>query len=132
MPRKARELSPLEVRRLVDPGRWSVGGVDGLALQVTGHAARSWVLRVFVAGKQRELGLGSFPSVTLAEAREQARAARALVRAGDDPLAKRQAAASAAVAERTMLKPFHAAAEEYIAQHEKAWKNPKLSAPIQI
>ena len=35
MPKKARELSPLEVRRLTRPGRWSVGGTDGLALQVT-------------------------------------------------------------------------------------------------
>jgi len=42
MPRKARELSPLEVRRLLRPGRWSVGGVDGLALQVTTSGARSW------------------------------------------------------------------------------------------
>jgi hypothetical protein len=50
MPRKARELSPLEVRRLTRPGRWSVGGVDGLALQVTGTDARSWVLRLSIAG----------------------------------------------------------------------------------
>lgn len=60
-PRKAKELSLLEVRRLAQPGRWSVGGVDGLALQVTGTRARSWVLRVAVAGKQREMGLGNFP-----------------------------------------------------------------------
>jgi hypothetical protein len=53
VPRKARELSPLEVRRLALPGRWSVGGVDGLALQVNAAGARSWVLRISVAGKQR-------------------------------------------------------------------------------
>ena len=46
MPRKARGTSPLEVRRLKLPGRWSVGGVDGLALQVTASGARSWVLRL--------------------------------------------------------------------------------------
>ena len=77
MPRKARELSPLEVRRMVTPGRWSVGGVDGLALQVSASGARSWVLRVTVAGRQREMGLGSFPSVPLAGgARTRAHAAR--------------------------------------------------------
>ena len=76
MPRKASELSALEVRRLSRPGRWGVGGVDGLALQVTGSGARSWVLRVSVAGRQREMGLGSFPSVPLAQAREKARAYR--------------------------------------------------------
>lgn len=68
MPRKARGLSPLEVRRLARPGRWNVGGVDGLALQVTPSGARTWVLRITVAGKQREMGLGSFTTVTQASA----------------------------------------------------------------
>jgi hypothetical protein len=43
MPRKAGELSPLKVRRLDKPGRWSVGGADGLALQVTENGARQRV-----------------------------------------------------------------------------------------
>src|SRR5438552_1988003 len=55
MPRKAREMSALEVGRLVKPGRWSVGGVDGLALQVTATGARSWVLRFSAAGRRHEM-----------------------------------------------------------------------------
>ena len=86
MPRKAKELSPLEVRRLTRPGRWSVGGTDGLALQVSPSGARSWVLRMAAGGRQREMGLGSFPTVTLAEARERARQCRTLVKQGIDPL----------------------------------------------
>lgn len=128
MPRKARELSPLEVRRLTKPGRWSVGGVDGLALQVTGTAARSWVLRLTVAGKKREMGLGSFPSVSLADAREKARAYRNQVDVGDDPIARRQAAVSAAAAERSRQQTFAKTAEAYIEQHEKSWKNAKHAA----
>ena len=128
MPRKARELSPLEVRRLSQTGRWSVGGVDGLALQVTATGARSWVLRLSLAGKQREMGLGSFPSVTLAEAREKARAYRAQVQTGDDPIARRVAAVSAAAAERSLLQTFDKTAEAYIAQHEASWKNAKHAA----
>jgi integrase len=128
MPRKARELSPLEVRRLVEPGRWSVGGVDGLALQVTASGARSWVLRLSLAGRQREMGLGSFPSVTLAEAREKARANRALVQSGDDPIARRTAAISAAAAERSRQQTFAKTAEAYIAQHEATWKSAKHAA----
>ena len=58
------------MRRLVISGRWSVGGVDRLALQVTVSGAGSWVLRLAVANKQREMGRGSFPAVTLATARE--------------------------------------------------------------
>jgi integrase len=131
VPRKAKELSPLEVRRLSQPGRWSVGGVDGLALQVTESGARSWVLRVTVAGKQREMGLGSFPSVPLAEAREKARAHRAKVEQGDDPISTRRAAQSAVIAERNAQQSFAVVAAQYIAQHEKTWKNSKHAAQWQ-
>lgn len=128
MPRKARELSPLEVRRLARPGRWSVGGVDGLALQVTPSGARSWVLRITVAGKQREMGLGSFPTVTLAEARDKARGHRDQVDHGADPISVRLAAQSAAAAQRSAQQSFSTVAQAYIAQHEKSWKNAKHSA----
>lgn len=128
MPQKARELSALEVRRLSRPGRWGVGGADGLALQITPSGARSWVLRLTIGGRQREMGLGNFPTVTLAEARESARAHRKLLKEGVDPVAARQAARSAATAERSAQKTFSELAAEYIAQHEKSWKNAKHSA----
>ena len=128
MPRKARELSPLEVRRLTNPGRWSVGGVDGLALQVTEAGARSWVLRLRVAGSQREMGLGSFPTITLADAREKARVHRTKIAAGQDPILIRRQTASAAVAERAAQQTFASVASQYVAQHEKGWKNKKHGA----
>ncbi len=128
MPRKAREMSPLEVRRLAQPGRWSVGGVDGLALQVTAAGARSWVLRLTLAGKQREMGLGNFPTVTLADAREKARAYRNKVKDGADPIAERVAAISAAAAERSAMQTFAKTAEQYIERHEQSWKNSKHAA----
>jgi hypothetical protein len=57
-----------------------VGGIDGLALQVTATGARPWVLRLTVADRQRKMGPGSFPSVTLAVARKKgARSHRAVV-----------------------------------------------------
>ena len=128
MPRKATELSALEVRRLVKPGRWSVGGVDGLALQVTATGARSWVLRITPEGRRREMGLGNFPSVTLAEAREKARKHRSLAEEGVDPIAAREANRSAAHAEQQAQKTFSEVAAQYIAQHEKSWKNVKHQA----
>lgn len=128
MPQKARELSPLEVRRLTRPGRWGVGGADGLALQITPAGARSWVLRLTIAGHQREMGLGSFPTITLAEARERARKQRALLKEGVDPISARQAAHSAATAERQAQKTFSEVAAHYVAQHEKSWKNAKHGA----
>jgi integrase len=128
MPRKAKELTPLEVRRLTAPGRWSVGGVDGLALQVTASGARTWTLRLRFAGKQREMGLGGFPSVTLADAREKARAYRAKAQDGSDPIAERLAAVSQAAALRSASRTFSAVSEEYIAKHEASWRNAKHAA----
>ncbi|WP_244530568.1 tyrosine-type recombinase/integrase [Salaquimonas pukyongi] len=53
------------------------------------HAGK-WVLRLSVSGKRREMGLGAFPEVPIAEARAKALDARAALRAGSDPVAARQ------------------------------------------
>ena len=89
MVRKAKELGALEVSRLVAPGLHAVGGVSGLSLQVTPRGTRSWVLRVMVGGKRREMGLGGYPDVTLAGAKDAARVARAQINDGIDPVAER-------------------------------------------
>ena len=86
------------------------------------------MLRLNVAGKQREMGLGSFPSVPLAEARDKARAQRSQVELGADPISSRRAAQSAAEAERQAQQTFSSVASQYIAQHAKAWKNSKHAA----
>jgi len=56
MPKKARELSALEVRRLKHPGYHAVGVVPGLHLQVTPTGARSWILRAQVGNRRRDRG----------------------------------------------------------------------------
>jgi hypothetical protein len=66
----------------------------GLYLQVrpgVGDHSRSWIYRYTVDGKQRWMGLGVFPDVTLARAREKALAARRLRAEGLDPLAQKRA-----------------------------------------
>jgi integrase len=126
MPRKAKELSALEVGRLKEPGRHSVGVVDGLALQVGDQGQRSWVLRITVAGgKRREMGLGAYPSVTLATAREKARAYRETVAEGDDPVQARQTAVKVAAQERRKQRTFDEVATEYIENHSGEWKSAK-------
>ena len=95
MARKAKELGPLAVSRLSQPGLHFVGGVAGLALQVSASGARSWVLRIQIGDKRRDMGLGGFPDVPLANAREAARVARAKVKEGIDPIANARAARSA-------------------------------------
>jgi integrase len=125
MPRKAKELYALEVNRLADPGLHFVGGVAGLALQVQPSGARSWVLRLSVAGKRREMGLGGFPDVTLADARRRAREERERADKGVDPIAERRAAADVLRADQAKAFTFKAASLAYIEAHEPSWRNAK-------
>ena len=125
MPKLAREMSPLAVAKLTAPGLHFVGAVPGLALQVTGTGARSWTLRVVIAGKRRDMGLGNFPSVTLAQAREAAREARKLIRQGVDPIERQRAAQSALAAAVASALTFRKTAEAYMAVHEAGWKSAK-------
>ena len=125
MPRKAKELSALEVNRLAVPGLHFVGGVAGLAMQVQPSGARSWLLRIAVAGKRREMGIGGFPDVTLADARRRAREAREKADKGVDPIQERRAAESLLRAEVAKAITFKSAAVAYIEAHEAGWRNAK-------
>ncbi len=65
---------------------------DGLWLYVRSTGARSWVLRVTREGKRSDIGVGSFPAITLAAARANAGKLRTQVKEGADPLADKRAA----------------------------------------
>jgi integrase len=125
MPKLAKEMGPLDVKRLARPGLHFVGGVPGLALQITPTGARSWVLRAMVGGKRRDMGLGGYPGVTLARAREKAGEAKDKIRKGVDPIAEQQAAEKALRAAVAAALTFDQAAEKYIAAQEAGWSNAK-------
>lgn len=125
MARKAKELSALEVNRLTAPGLHFVGGVAGLSLQVSASGARSWILRATVGTRRRDIGLGGFPDVTLAGAREAARAARNKIKEGIDPVDESKAKRSALVASQAAAITFGEAAAKYIDAHESGWKSAK-------
>lgn len=128
MAKKPPELGPLAVQRLTEEGLHFVGGVAGLALQVTAAGSRSWVLRATMGGKRRDMGLGGFPDVTLAGAKESAREARAKIKLGIDPIDEAKAAKSALAASRAKDVTFEQCAAMYIETHEKGWKNAKHRA----
>jgi integrase len=121
MGRKAKELGPLAVKNLKEPGLHFVGGVSGLALQIAPGGSRSWVLRAMMGGKRREMGLGGYPDVTLAGAQEAAREAHASLRKGIDPIELAKAQKSALAASRAKDVTFEKCALEYIASHEATW-----------
>lgn len=92
MPKKVREISPVEARKITKPGLHAVGGVSGLCLSVSDTGARSWILRAMVGHKRREIGLGGFPDLPLSQAREVARDMKQRIRDGIDPVEERRVA----------------------------------------
>lgn len=125
MPKKAKELGPLDVSRLTEPGLHFVGGVAGLALQVSATGARSWILRAMVGTKRRDIGLGGYPDVTLSGAKKTAREKRDKIKEGIDPVEDARAARSKLIAESVAGILFSEAANKYITAHEAGWKNAK-------
>jgi len=103
----------------------AVGGVAGLYLQVLPSGGRSWVLRAMVGGKRRDMGLGGYPDVTLAGARDRARGARMAIDNGSDPIEERRKARSALRAEGAKIITFQEAGKAYMAAHEASWRNAK-------
>ena len=127
MPKVAKELSALEVKNL-PPGSHAVGGVAGLILEVSSTGGKTWILRVRTGSKRREIGLGGYPSTSLAEARNKARETRGAIGKGVDPVAERQAAKAALLAQQASLKTFAWCVDSYLAGMEGQWKNAKHAA----
>jgi len=125
MSRKAKELGAMAVSKIKTAGMHFVGGVDGLAIQGLESGARTWILRVMVGGKRRDMGLGGYPDVTLAGARDAARIARDKIRNGIDPIEEGRAARSALAASRASAMTFEQCALAYIAVKEAEWANAK-------
>lgn len=127
MPKKAKELGPLAVKRLTTPGKHPVGGVDGLYLKVVNPSARSWVLRVVVAGKRREIGLGAYAEsgMGVAAARAKALTVREDIARGVDPIMQKKEAASLLRASQALETTFEQAAKRFITAKEPEWRNAK-------
>lgn len=126
MAKKAKELQALAVSRINRVGMNLVGGVAGLALQVTETGARSWILRVMVGGKRREHGLGAYSSTNgVAEARRKALEARDKIKAGIDPIEENRVARSLLVASRASAMTFEQCAIKYINVKSPEWRGAK-------
>ena len=104
------------VKALKEPGRYGDGGT--LYLVVAPGGSKSWVQRFTVNGKRRDHGLGGFPLVTLAEAREQAFENRRHAHRGRDPLADKR---------RVMTPTFEQAAQRALEANRARWRNTKTA-----
>ena len=77
-----------ELKAITKPGRYKAG--DTLYLIVSATGAKSWVQRLTIHGKRRDIGLGSFKLITLARARQRAHDNRVMVAEGGDPIAEKR------------------------------------------
>ena len=82
------KLSATRVKALRDPGRYSDG--DGLHLFISKRGSKSWVQRITVDGRRRDIGLGGYPTISLAQARRRASGNREAIGNGKDPIAEKR------------------------------------------
>ena len=110
------KLTATKIKNLAQAGRYSDG--DGVFLDLTGAGRGSWMLRVQVGGKRRDIGLGPLKSVSLADARQAAYEMRRKITQGIDPVAERKR-------ERLVVPTFSEAAELVHEENKAGWKNGK-------
>lgn len=124
MPKIASEMTALQVGRLKAPGDYRVGGVPGLMLRIQGNS-RVWVLKVRIGDKRPNIGLGPYPAVSLAQAREKARAKREQLASGESIVITKAQARKVALAEAASSVLFREAALAMIQAKRVEWSNPK-------
>lgn len=134
MPKQAKELSAVEVKRLTcsvgKDGKpyntfHAVGGVPGLLLQVAATGAKTWILRTKIGTKRRSIGLGGYPGVSLADARRKAQEVKDKITEGIDPVEERKAARRSLIAAQLSTMTFADAMRDYIDMKAKEFRNPR-------
>ena len=120
------KLTAVAVRNATKPGLYGDG--LGLYLQVSAFGTGSWIFRFMLDGRARKMGLGAVHTVSLAEAREDAIAARSKVRKGIDPIEAQKEERAHKKLEAAKAMTFWQCADAYIAAHRQSWKNEKHAA----
>ena len=108
------KLTFAQVKAITRPGRYGDGGT--LFLHVAPGGSKSWVQRLTVAGRCRDIGLGGWPLVRLAEARVKAFENRKVARSGGDPLAGKR---------RAKIRTFEQVAREAHHANRARWRSEK-------
>ena len=115
-----KELTAAQVRGNLAPGSYT--DRDGLTLRVEASGTKHWVQRITINRKQASIGLGSFPSLGLANARQAAAANRTAAQQGRDPReAKRQEREEAEA--RASIPKFREVAEKVLELRRPTWSS---------
>jgi integrase len=118
-------LTALQVKN-AKPGE-KLGDGGGLRLDVDRNGNKAWVFRFTspVTRRERFMGLGPVGDVSLAQARDAAQEARALIREHKDPIEQRKEQRTAAKVEASRAVTFRQYADGFITGREASWKNPR-------
>lgn len=116
-------LSAIKVSKLKDRGYFADGG--NLYFRVAPSGARGWIFRFGLGGRTRDMGLGAYPVIGLAAARDLAQKFRALTKEGVDPIERRRADRAAQRVASAKNLTFDECARTYIQDHEAGWRNAK-------
>jgi integrase len=119
-------LSALKVAKLKEPGYVADGG--NLYFRVAPSGARGWIFRFALGGRTRDMGLGAYPDISLAVARDLAEKFRASVKEGVDPIERRRGDLAAQRVATAKNLTFDECARAYVEDHEAAWRNAKHRA----
>ena len=111
------KLTAAIVKSLSLPGRYGDGGT--LFLYIAPGGSKSWIQRVTINGKRRDIGLGGWPVVSLRKARERAFSNRVAIADGRDPLTEKR---------KTKVPTFREAAEATFEVNRSRWRNAKHTA----
>ena len=114
---KSQALTAAKVKTLKAPGVYADG--NGLCLRVKDTGAKNWFQRVTVSGRRHNVGLGTFPQVSLADARALALANSQAIALGRDVLAEKKQAKEEA--KKPKIPTFKEAAEIVIQMQEATW-----------
>jgi integrase len=117
------KLSAVQVAKAKGPAVLHDGG--GLYLRVSPTSAKSWVFRYQLDGLRRDMGLGPFPDISLADARRKATEQRRLRHEGKDPLTERAAQRAAQRLAAAKGRTFRECAVEFIGKNRAGWRNSK-------
>ena len=117
------KLSAVEVAKAKGPAVLHDGG--GLYLRVSRTGSKSWVFRFQLDGKRRDMGLGPYPDISLAEARVKATAHRRQRHDGIDPLDAKVAQRAAQRLAVAKGRTFRECAAEFVEKNRAGWRNAK-------
>jgi integrase len=130
MRRGSERLSSGQVQRAKGrPGKVAMlADGRGLYLRIGPNGSKSWIMRYQIDGRVHDMGLGPYPEIGLAEARDRCLAQRRVKVDGVDPIAVRKAERLAQRLTDAKAMSFRQCAEAYILAHRAGWKNPKHAA----